>query len=302
MPFGIKPVCSSCKVTTSTLWRKGAQGEILCNSCGLKQNANGGKDNGQNGSANAGSKNGNGNGIGSHGSNSTSGGPVLRKSARIKPAKSKVQAAAKALSTKGKSRRIIFKKSQPIKAPRSVATVVTGDSIFHDGQYYQVGDIVSLVDHDGGVFYAQLRGFMCDQYNEKSAVITWLLPTQHSPRDRFDPSTYILGPEEDIPRKMEYMEFVCHAPSDYFLAKNTPYPTRPKETDLCFIWTSVGPEIRMVPSVDEIFGVKDEEDLVVLSPEPLPVSGPKSSKDKEGKEKDKEKHREDRRSIKMEID
>ena len=61
------------------------------------------------------------------------------------------------------------------------------------GQYYQEGDIVSLVDHDGGVFYAQIRGFMCDQYNEKSAVITWLLPTQNSPADKFDASTYILG-------------------------------------------------------------------------------------------------------------
>ncbi|KAK7495690.1 hypothetical protein BaRGS_00013137 [Batillaria attramentaria] len=298
MPFGIKPVCSSCKVTTSTLWRKGAQGEILCNSCGLKQNANGGKDNGQNGGANVGSKNGNGNGNGNHSNSHGAGGPVLRKSARIKPAKSKVQAATKALSTKGKSRRIIFKKSQPIKAPRSVATVVTGDSIFHDGQYFQVGDVVSLVDHDGGVYYAQLRGFMCDQYNEKSAIITWLLPTQHSTQGRFDPSTYILGPEEDIPRKMEYMEFVCHAPSDYFMAKNTPYPTQAKETDLCFIWTSVGPEIRAVPSVDEIFGVKDDEEVVILPPEP--VSASKTSKDKDGK--DKEKNREERRVVKMEIE
>lgn len=66
---------------------------------------------------------------------------------------------------------------------------------FSQGQYYQVGDIVSMVDHDGGVYYAQLRGFMSDQYNEKSAVITWLLPTRGSPRDRFDPSTYILGKE-----------------------------------------------------------------------------------------------------------
>ena len=61
------------------------------------------------------------------------------------------------------------------------------------GMYYQIGDVVSLVDHDSSVYYAQLRGFMQDQYNEKSAVITWLLPTQGSPRHRFDPATYILG-------------------------------------------------------------------------------------------------------------
>ena len=62
------------------------------------------------------------------------------------------------------------------------------------GMYYQIGDIVSLVDHDMSVYYAQIRGFMQDQYNEKSAVISWLLPTQGtSQEDYFDPTTYILG-------------------------------------------------------------------------------------------------------------
>lgn len=61
------------------------------------------------------------------------------------------------------------------------------------GIYYQVGDIVSLVDHDLSVYYAQIRGFMQDQYNEKSAVISWLLPTQSSVSGKFDPTTYILG-------------------------------------------------------------------------------------------------------------
>ena len=56
-----------------------------------------------------------------------------------------------------------------------------------------MGDVVSLVDHEGGVYYAQLRGFLSDQYNEKSAVITWLLPTVHSSSNRFDPNSYILG-------------------------------------------------------------------------------------------------------------
>lgn len=36
---------------------------------------------------------------------------------------------------------------------------------------------------------------MTDQYCEKSAVLTWLLPTQASPPpdDGFDPATYIIG-------------------------------------------------------------------------------------------------------------
>ncbi|PVD35700.1 hypothetical protein C0Q70_02663 [Pomacea canaliculata] len=187
---------------------------------------------------------------------------------------------------------------QPLKAPKSVATVVTGESIFHAGQYYQVGDVVSLVDYDGGVYYAQLRGFMSDQYNEKSAVITWLLPTVNSPPDRFDPSTYILGPEEDIPRKMEYMEFVCHAPSDYFYDKSSPYPVLKKGPELCFIWTAIGPEIRTVPSVDEIFGVKDEEEASSVTSAAIP-KGNKEKEEKYQKDKEKGREKEDKKSVKV---
>ena len=57
----------------------------------------------------------------------------------------------------------------------------------------QVGDIVSVMDEDEGIYFAQIRGFLQDQYCQKSAVITWLVPTVNSPRDCFDPSTYILG-------------------------------------------------------------------------------------------------------------
>ena len=53
--------------------------------------------------------------------------------------------------------------------------------LFKQGQYFTKGDIVSMTDVDGGTFYAQLRGFLTDQYCEKSAVITWLLPTTNSP-------------------------------------------------------------------------------------------------------------------------
>ena len=44
--------------------------------------------------------------------------------------------------------------------------------------FHFLGDIVSVEDiDDGSVYYAQLRGFLTDQYCEKSGVITWLLPT-----------------------------------------------------------------------------------------------------------------------------
>ncbi|KAK3106478.1 hypothetical protein FSP39_020731 [Pinctada imbricata] len=288
MPFGqgSKPTCTVCKTTTSTIWRKNKSNEVVCNLCHQNPNsarieeqpvpvqaveevvpkastkpvppAVSGKESPvpttaasaqpeQRKPATSNNSNGNGNGAG----------PILRKSARIKPSKHRFQSATKAIATKGKSRRITFKKSQPIKAPTAVSTVVTGDSIFHDGMYYQTGDVVSLVDHDGSVYYAQIRGFMEDQYNDKSAVISWLLPTQNSPPGHFDPATYILGPEEDLPRRLEFMEFVCHAPSDYYKCRFGPFPTIDQSPELCYIWTNVGEQIQLVPSSDEIFGLKD---------------------------------------------
>lgn len=119
---------------------------------------------------------------------------------------------------------------------------------FFQGSYIQIGDIVSLCNSNYDVFYAQIRGLMVDNFCEKSAVITWLLPTQSSPppSEGFDPSTYVIGPEEDQPRLLSCMEFVMHAPSDYYFDKSTPYP--PIDTDLYnssqnssggFIWTSI---------------------------------------------------------------
>ncbi|XP_041371846.1 GATA zinc finger domain-containing protein 1-like [Gigantopelta aegis] len=284
MPLGYKPICASCKTTTSAIWRKGEKETVLCNSCVVKgkTNGNGAKDgNGAEGDGVnlQGAKSANGNN-GNGGSNMA--GPILRKSSRIRPRKSRFQAATKTLATKGKSRRIIFKKSQPVKAPIAVSTIVTGESIFHDGMYYQVGDVVSLVDHDGSVYYAQLRGFMQDQYSEKSAVITWLLPTQGSPRHRFDPSTYILGPEEDLPRKLDFMEFVCHAPSDYFRAYHAPYHTVTSDHSLCYVWTSMGSQVQPVPAFDEMFHIQ-----------PVPRAGGKVAKEKTAKDKHKEREKTD---------
>ena len=42
MPLGVKPICSTCQTSDTPIWRKGPDDEVLCNSCGLKQTANGG--------------------------------------------------------------------------------------------------------------------------------------------------------------------------------------------------------------------------------------------------------------------
>lgn len=57
-----------------------------------------------------------------------------------------------------------------------------------------MGDVIKVTDEeDGKPYYAQIRGFVQDQYCEKSAALTWLIPTQASPKDQFDPGTYIVG-------------------------------------------------------------------------------------------------------------
>ncbi|KAG7268456.1 hypothetical protein CRUP_037016 [Coryphaenoides rupestris] len=209
MPLGLKPCCSVCKSTSSTMWKKGAQGEILCNNCTGKSPVGGG---------------------GGHG------GPAGPST------KYKAPASEKKVSTKGKGRRHIFKLKNPIKAPESVATIITSESIFYKGVYFQTGDVIKVIDEDDGKpYYAQIRGFVQDQYCEKSAALTWLIPTQASPKDQFDPGTYIVGPEEDLPRKMEYLEFVCHAPSEYFKSWSSPFPTVPIRPEKGYIWTHLGP-------------------------------------------------------------
>lgn len=52
---------------------------------------------------------------------------------------------------------------------------------------------------------------------------------------------FVLGPEEDLPRKIEYLEFVCHAPSEYFKSRSSPFPTIPIRPEKGYIWTHIGP-------------------------------------------------------------
>lgn len=158
-------------------------------------------------------------------------------------------------SNKGKGRRTIFKK-KPIKSLPASATVTTSERIYHQGQYFNVGDIVSVINIDyDDIYYAQLRGFLTDQYSDKYAVITWLLPTQDSPppNEGFHPATYILGPEEELPRRMEVFSFVMHAPDDYFYNRKAPYTTTSLPTDHNFTSTRLGPRLRKNVDGKDIF-------------------------------------------------
>ncbi|KAL7306021.1 GATA zinc finger domain-containing protein 1 [Trichogramma pretiosum] len=220
MPLGVKPECSKCGVKESPLWHATEKGSV-CNDClEPRHHPQRSED---------------------AGTDEISHKPG-RKSTRVTRFGCKPTLKT---TGKGKGRRHIFKK-MPMKSLTATATPVTSDFVFFKGSYFQVGDIVSMQDVDGGIYYAQIRGLLTDQYCEKSAAITWLLPTTSSPppEEGFKPETYIIGPEEDLPRKLEYMEFVMHAPSDYYKLKNSPYPPLLFEGGNGYIWTSLNTEAR----------------------------------------------------------
>lgn len=135
----------------------------------------------------------------------------------------------------------IFKR-QPFKTPTVTCTTHTRDSVFYGDSYLQKGDIVCLRDAKDNCYYAQIRAFLVDTFLEKSAYITWLIPSKLSPAPNksFDPCTYLVGPDEDFSRKLSTMEFIMHAPSDYFMIPNAPYSTKEgKEKTENFIWTNL---------------------------------------------------------------
>ncbi|XP_014672386.1 PREDICTED: GATA zinc finger domain-containing protein 1-like isoform X2 [Priapulus caudatus] len=213
MRFGAKPSCSSCGAANSPVWKKNEKGEVTCLTCfkgGCATDLDGGTNTTKPASATLLHQQ-------SHDSESAAGETdgkgkeqqqqqtqlATRKSARSRPAK-KGGASTKSSTTKGKSRRIVLKKN-PIKAPAAQATVISSSFLWY-----------------------KIRGFLQDQYCEKSAVLTWLIPTQAAAaaaasREPFDATKYLLGPSEDVPRKLECMQFVCHAPADYFVLR-TPHP------------------------------------------------------------------------------
>ena len=59
-------------------------------------------------------------------------------------------------------------------------------------------------------------------------------------------SSFVPGPEEELPRKLEFFTFVMSAPDDYFHYKNAPYPTKAIKSDQEYLLTRLGPKIRVV--------------------------------------------------------
>lgn len=237
MPQHTNPKCLQCDKTESMLWRNIDNG-LLCHECYEQNNTK----------IELEPESDNGSTIinGHYQQNGEKDNSKTRKSTRTTRFKPKTTTCtATKASSKGRGRRYIFKKQTPFKSPIVPVSTRTVESVFYNGSYMQIGDIVSLMDDKDNLYYAQVRALLIDIYCEKSAFLTWLIPTQSSPppNERFDPSTYLIGPEEDSPRSLSCLEFVMHAPSNYYHDKTTPFPP-PDSMDFSsnpagFIWTSL---------------------------------------------------------------
>lgn len=223
MPFGKKVECDECHVTKCLLWYRELD-HTVCNDCYDRARAKKAAEEVKEEQPTV----------------VQEATKTVRKSTRITRnyrTRQNPDALPKQASQKGKGRRSLFKKT-PVKAPSAVATVVTGNRVNFKGTYFHTGDIVSVRDVEGGLYYAQIRGLMIDQYAEKSAALTWLIPTTKIffGNGKFKPSDYVLGPDEEVPRKLGCLEFVMHAPCDYY-ALSSPYPpVTPHPSETNFIW------------------------------------------------------------------
>lgn len=125
-----------------------------------------------------------------------------------------------------------------------VHKIYTQDYAFHRGFFLKIGDIVALRRHrsshhyqsdsspqatEPSIYFAQIRAFLCNQYGEKSAVITWLIPANQTSADMinaarksltpprqiidFDLECFALGPSEELPRPLDSLEFVARPDS-----------------------------------------------------------------------------------------
>uniref|UniRef100_A0ACB8FW82 Uncharacterized protein n=1 Tax=Sphaerodactylus townsendi TaxID=933632 RepID=A0ACB8FW82_9SAUR len=91
-----------------------------------------------------------------------------RRSARLREHKitNLLQQLKKGFHCKEKGRGHIFKVKNPIKAPESVATIITAESIFHKSLLSDWRCLFLVIDEQGygKTYYAQIRGFIQDQY------------------------------------------------------------------------------------------------------------------------------------------
>lgn len=136
---------------------------------------------------------------------------------------------------------LAFKEKKPEKSLPPSTTFKLFDVLYSKGRRFEIGDIVYLIDSNLTCFYAQIRALFQDENVNAFAFLTWLLPNSSissSNRSQFDPNAFSIGPNEEYPRSLNSLCFVCHAPSDYFQVKTYPQSsTTDTKRSFNYIWT-----------------------------------------------------------------
>nr|CAH8853830.1 unnamed protein product [Trichobilharzia regenti] len=115
----------------------------------------------------------------------------LRKSLRSRVFSNRSSQSRKRALTGSRSRRHVLKKDAR-KLAISPALITLKNCVFHENVWYRVGDIVSLLDMDGEVYYAQIRGLATDFVGDNCCFLTWLIPVSGCRDEEFRPSDYII--------------------------------------------------------------------------------------------------------------
>ncbi|CAF1366146.1 unnamed protein product [Rotaria magnacalcarata] len=138
---------------------------------------------------------------------------------------------------------LAFKSKKPEKCLSQSTTFKLYDVLYSKRRRFEVGDIVYLIDANFSCFYAQIRALFQDEHVNAFAFLTWLLPTTNKTSTnnfQFDPNAYSIGPNEEYPRSLSSLSFVCHAPSDYFQVKTYPQSaTTDNRRSFNYTWTQV---------------------------------------------------------------
>jgi len=138
---------------------------------------------------------------------------------------------------------LAFKSKKPEKCLSQSTSFKLFDVLYSKDRRFQIGDIVYLIDAKFSCFYAQIRALLQDEQLNAFAFLTWLLPTNISTSTdnfHFDPNGYSIGPNEEYPRSLNSLSFVCHAPSNYFQVKTYPQSlttTIDNKRSMNYIWT-----------------------------------------------------------------
>jgi len=251
-----KPRCRQCDTMTSVYWRVPARDILLCNNCFLHDFKNSNqfcklkridtnieelptlenrfqitKDEQL---------------ISSSSSSSSS---IIIKGKRTKPIETiKSQLPIKVStrqqpSVRSNRKTLAFKAKKPEKCLSQSTTFKLFDVLYSKERRFEVGDIVYLIDSNLSCFYAQIRALFQDENVNAFAFLTWLLPTSlksSTNNFHFDPNAYSIGPNEEYPRSLNSLSFVCHAPSDYYQVKTYPQlTTTDNKRSFNYIWTQI---------------------------------------------------------------